>query len=173
MVIFNFVPIGTVTWMSATDDVELVEVPPEVTRPDNCRGIHGCFQGSIVAPRAVGRVVISTRSGERAVPMRAPAIPGADERFCTSGAMSHMSCNWKLESDRPANWGDSRGVIAHSTNGQSVERGDSGGPVIGEQGQLYGIIQRMGAGPTADLMQYLPIDQLFVQTERAYEIAPS
>ncbi|AZZ56666.1 hypothetical protein [Rathayibacter iranicus] len=172
-IIFNFFPIATVTWMSATDDVELAEVPPEVTRPDNCSGAHGCFQGSIIAPRAVGRVVISTRGGERAVPMRAPAIPGADERFCTSGAVSHMNCNWMVESDRPANWGDSTGVIARSTNGQSVERGDSGGPVIGEQGQLYGIIQRTGTGPSEDLMQYLPIDELFAQTGRAYEIAPS
>lgn len=170
---FNFLPVGTVTWVSATDDVELVEVPPEVTRPDNCSGAHGCFQGSIIAPRAVGRVVISTRGGERAVPMRAPAVPGADERFCTSGAISHMNCNWMAQSDRPANWGDSTGVIARSTNGQGLKRGDSGGPVIGEQGQLYGIIQRAGTGTFDNLMQYLPIDELFAQTGRAYEIAPS
>ncbi|NRD09131.1 hypothetical protein [Rathayibacter agropyri] len=170
---FNFRPIGTVTWISATDDVELVQVAPEVTKPENCSGAHGCFHGSIIAPRAVGRVVISTRGGERAVPMRAPAVPGADERFCTSGAVSHMNCNWMTDSERPANWGDDTGAIAQSTSGQTVEHGDSGGPVIGEQGQLYGIIQRVGTGPYTDLMQYLPIDQLFAQTGRAYEIAPS
>lgn len=164
--------IGVVTWMSSTDDVELVQVPPEVTSPKGCYGQHGCFQGNQVAPLAVGRVVLSTRGGERAVPMRPAAVPGADERFCTSGGFSGVNCNWMLDTDRPGNWGDDRGTIAVTTGGRGAQNGDSGGPVIGEQGQLYGIIQRGGDGAYTSLMQYLPIDEILSQLDHGYDIAP-
>lgn len=164
--------IGVVSWVSAKDDVELVLVPPEVTSSRGCYGQHGCFQGNMVAPRAVGRVILSTRGGERAVPMKPAAIPGADERFCTSGGKSGVNCNWMLDSDRPGNWGDNSGTMAVTTGGRGVVEGDSGGPVVGEQGQLYGILQRAGNPPYTSLMQYLPIDELFSQLDHDYDIAP-
>lgn len=165
-------PVGIVTWVSATDDVELVQVPPEVTRPEGCYGSHGCFVGSRIAPRAVGRVVMAVHGRERAIPMRYMAIPGGDERFCTSGAVSRINCNWVSERERPWTWGDDGGQIARSTNAIGVEAGDSGGPVIGSEGELYGIIQRFGTGAFVNLMQYLPIATFMAQTDHAYDIAP-
>lgn len=165
-------PVGIVTWVSRTDDVELVQVPPEVTSPEGCFGSHGCIVGSVIAPRAVGRVVMAVHGRERAIPMRYMAIPGGDERFCTSGAISKVNCNWVSERERPWSWGDDGGQMARSTNAVGVEAGDSGGPVIGSEGELYGIIQRFGTGALVNLMQYLPIATLMSQTDYAYDIAP-
>ncbi|AZZ54792.1 hypothetical protein [Rathayibacter iranicus] len=165
-------PIGIVTWISAVDDVELVQVPPEITSTQGCHGAHGCFGGDLIVPLASGRVVLGTPGGERAVPMKPAAIPGADERFCTSGGISGVNCRWMVETDRPGNWGDSAGQIAVTTGDRLPQRGDSGGPVVGQQGQLYGIIQRGGFGSYSNLMQYLPIEELFSQLNHEFDIAP-
>lgn len=171
----NFVNIGEVVWQSSTDDVELAVIPPyRSPTPRACFGsVVSCIAGSAVAPRAVGRVMMSTRSGERSVPMRAPGTPAPGERFCTSGLESGVNCNWVSEAVRPPGWNDQTGTMARSTNAQGLLHGDSGGPVIGQNGELYGIIERRGEHEHGNLMQYLPIATVFDQIGHNYQIAPS
>ncbi|PPI50385.1 hypothetical protein [Rathayibacter iranicus] len=165
--------VGIVTWVSPTEDVEFVQVPPEVTRTDSCFSSQACFLGSIIAPRAIGRVWMAVHGRLRAIPMRYRAVPGADERFCTSGVISGVNCNWVLEEDRPPDWPSMQGQIARSLNAIGVQWGDSGGPVIGADGELYGIIQKLGLGGYRYLMQYLPIETVMSESDYLYEIAPS
>ncbi|SOE05016.1 hypothetical protein SAMN06295924_106167 [Rathayibacter rathayi NCPPB 2980 = VKM Ac-1601] len=83
-----------------------------------------------------------------------------------------MNCNWVSEPNRPAPWKGNEGVMARSTNAQGLDHGDSGGPVISEDGRLYGIIQQAGLWDYANLMQYLPIEEVFAQLGSNYVIAP-
>ncbi|MHC2186584.1 hypothetical protein ACVLV4_002247 [Rathayibacter agropyri] len=165
----NSVQIGTVSWMSATDDVELVQVPPEVTLPQGCFGsINGCFIGSTARPRAVGQVIMRVQGSERAVPMLPPASPALGERFCTSGSTTGLNCYWLLQEGR------GRDPVAQgfATSALGLDFGDSGGPVISQQGQLYGIIQSGGMYGALTFMWYMPIDQLFRQLDHEFDIAP-
>ncbi|AND17928.1 hypothetical protein C5C18_01685 [Rathayibacter tritici] len=171
----NHQNVGSVVWMSATNDVELAVIPPYTSpAPRACFGsIQSCFAGSAVEPRAAGKVIMSTRGGERAVPMRPPGSPAPGERFCTSGVDTGVNCNWVSEANRPVNWGHDEGLMARSTNAQGLEQGDSGGPVISEDGRLYGIIQRAGLGEYVNLMQYMPIEQVLTQIGSQYALAPA
>lgn len=171
----NFERIGTVVWMSSTDDVELAVIPPYTSpTPRACFGsVAACIAGSAVEPRAVGRVMMSTRSGERPVPMNPPGSPAWGERFCTSGQETGVNCNWVLNDGRPPGWEDPTGIMARTTNAQGIDVGDSGGPVISEDARLYGIIERKGEGANVNLMQFLPIEELFDQIGPNYVIAPA
>lgn len=155
--------------MSATDDVELVQVAPDITPPQGCfSSINGCFIGSIARPRAVGQVIMRVGGSERPVPMRPPASPALGERFCTSGSTTGLNCYWLVQEGR----GGDAAAQGFATNPLGLDFGDSGGPVISLQGQLYGIIQRGGMeGPMA-FMRYMPIDQLFRQLDHEFDIAP-
>ncbi|PPG87326.1 hypothetical protein C5C00_11285 [Rathayibacter rathayi] len=163
--------IGSVTWMSDTDDVELVQVPPDSLT-------HGCFSyGCMVGgfsprPLAVGKVIMGPLQREAPVRMLPPGSPAPGERFCTSGSVSSVNCNWASEPNRPANWGTNRGLIIRSLNATSTGAGDSGGPVISRQGNFYGIIQRTGNRENINLTQYLPAEQIFEQIGSEYGIAP-
>ncbi|AZZ50183.1 hypothetical protein C5C31_10940 [Rathayibacter rathayi] len=171
----NHENVGSVVWVSETNDVELAVIPP-YTSPARraCFGsIQSCFAGSAVEPRATGKVVMSTRGGERAVPMRPPGTPAPGERFCTSGAETGVNCNWVSEASRPANWGHTEGRMARSTNAQGLDHGDSGGPVISQDGRLYGIIQRAGLMEYLNFMQYIPIEQVLSQIGSQYTLAPA
>lgn len=171
----NFENVGAVVWMSPTDDVELAVIPPDTSPlPRACFGsVELCIAASGVEPRAVGRVMMSTRRGERPVPMSPTGSPAWDEHFCTSGQETGVNCNWVSEERRPSGWGDGTGAIARSTSAQGITSGDSGGPVVSEDGRLYGIIQGAAIGDYANLMQYLPIEQLFAQIGSDYVIAPA
>ncbi|AZZ56663.1 hypothetical protein C5E08_12680 [Rathayibacter iranicus] len=171
----NFENVGSVVWMSPTDDVELAVIPPYTSpTPRACFGsVTSCIAGSAVEPRAVGRVIMSTRGGERPLPMKPAGSPAWGERFCTSGQETGVNCNWVSEHNRPSDWGDNTGVMARSTNAQGIIPGDSGGPVIGEDGRLYGIIQRAGLHEYVNVMQYLPVEQLFAQIGPNFVIAPA
>lgn len=168
-VFFNSVHIGTVSWMSASDDVELVQVAPSITLPQGCfSSINGCFIGSIARPRAVGQVIMRVGGSEAPVPMRPPATPAMGERFCTSGSTTGVNCYWML----PGGRGINPAAQGFAVNPLGLDFGDSGGPVISQQGQLYGIIQRGGMEGFWAFMRYMPIDQLFRQLDHEFDIAP-
>ncbi|WP_146077483.1 hypothetical protein [Rathayibacter rathayi] len=165
------VPIGVVTWISSTDDLELVQVAPEVST-HGCFS-YGCFVGGVAPrPRAVGKVVMGPLQREAPVRMLPPGSPAPGERFCTSGAVSSVNCNWVSEPNRPAHWGSDRGVLARALNATGMTQGDSGGPVISQQGNFYGIHTRGGLNPYLNLQEYIPAQEIFEQIGSQYGIAP-
>ncbi|AND17330.1 hypothetical protein C5C18_13185 [Rathayibacter tritici] len=167
----NNVPIGAVTWISPTDDLELVQVPPDV--PSRGCFSYGCFVGGATPrPRAAGQVIMGPLHREAPVRMLPPASPAPGERFCTSGGVSSVNCNWVSEPNRPADWGSQRGVLARTLNAIAMTSGDSGGPVISQQGNFYGIHTRGGTGPYPNLQEYIPAEQIFEQIGSEYGIAP-
>ncbi|AND17331.1 hypothetical protein [Rathayibacter tritici] len=167
----NGAVIGSVTWMSGTNDVELVQVPPDIPPPQACPS-YGCFVDRVPRPRAMGQVVMGPLNNERRVSMLAPGSPAPGERFCTSGSSTNTNCNWVSEPNRPAYWHSQEGLLARSTNATGVEAGDSGGAVISQQGNFYGIVQRGGRFLDPNLMQYLPAEVIFEQIGYDYRIAP-
>ncbi|WP_146076752.1 hypothetical protein [Rathayibacter tritici] len=163
--------IGSVTWKSDVDDVELVQVPPDV--PSRGCFSYGCMVGGATPrPRAVGQVIMGPLEREAPVRMLPPASPAPGERFCSSGGVSSVNCNWVSEPNRPWDWGDERGVIARSTNALAMDDGDSGAPIISQQGNFYGISQRKGNGAHVNLQQYLPAADIFEEIGSEYGIAP-
>ncbi|AZZ49483.1 hypothetical protein [Rathayibacter rathayi] len=167
----NGVLIGSVTWMSGTNDVELVQVPPEVPSAQACPS-YGCFVDRVPRPRAVGQVILGPPNREARVSMLAPGSPAPGEPFCTSGSTTNTNCNWVSEPVRPPYWRSTEGLLARSTNATGIEAGDSGGAVVSQQGTFYGIIQRGGRFLDPNLMQYLPAAEIFRQIEGTYGIAP-
>lgn len=169
----NSVVIGRVSWISATDDVELVQVAPEVTPQQGCyRSINGCFLNSLARPRAVGQVILRTLGGERPVPMLPPVSPARGERFCTSGSTTGVNCNWVLYEGGTGRWREEGVAQAFASNAQGVDLGDSGGPVVSQQGQFIGIIQKGGGHGQVNVMQYMPVAQLLLQLDHEFDIAP-
>ncbi|WP_146083775.1 hypothetical protein [Clavibacter michiganensis] len=167
--------VGRIIWESGDADLAIVRVDPSVTHRPHCMPnsqLHNCTILTTVSPLATGRIFLrSPFSGQpRSFPIQGTGVPGADERFCTSGATTGINCNWSTV-PLPEGFG------AHQAGAQSdglfLEGGDSGGPVAGRAGQLYGIIARMGndLGPARDIMSYTPIARLF-QEQSGYSIAP-
>lgn len=169
----NSVVIGQVSWLSPTDDLELVLVAPEVTPPQGCySSINGCYINSLARPRAVGQVILRNLGGERPVPMLPPASPAPHERFCTSGSATGVNCNWVVYRGTTGQWRE-RGVAqAFATNAQGLDHGDSGGPVVSQQGQFIGIIQKGGGTGQVNIMQYMPVAELVLQLDHEFDIAP-
>ncbi|MWV31295.1 trypsin-like serine protease [Rathayibacter iranicus] len=169
----NSVVIGRVSWLSATDDLELVQVAPEVTPPRGCySSINGCYINSLARPRAVGQVILRGIGGERPVPMLPPASPAPGERFCTSGSTTGVNCNWIVYEGGTGRWREPGVAQAFATNAQGVDHGDSGGPVVSQQGQFIGIIQKGGGHGRVNIMQYMPVAELVLQLDHEFDIAP-
>lgn len=169
----NSVVVGRVSWISATDDVELVQVAPEVTPPQGCHSsINGCFLNSLARPRAVGQVILRTLGGERPVRMLPPVSPARGERFCTSGSTTGVNCNWGVYEGGTRCWRMEGTAQAFAFNAQGIDVGDSGGPVVSEEGHFIGVIQRGGGRGQENVMQYMPAADLLLQLDHEFDIAP-
>ncbi|MBF4461144.1 hypothetical protein [Rathayibacter sp. VKM Ac-2878] len=165
--------IGEVAWRAPDDDLALVRVEPTVRRHLDCNpGSDGgqCHIQEQVFPRALGRVFLNERFGEQAVPMRAAALPGGNETFCTSGSSTGVNCSWTPVRTPSDGFSPGEAAAAFGT-GIGVIVGDSGGPVIGTQGQFYGIIVKRGINRLQGLMAYIPSDRVFRALPYYYTIA--
>ncbi|PPI52137.1 hypothetical protein C5D35_10515 [Rathayibacter toxicus] len=171
--------IGTVSWLSATYDAELVKVAPSTTQRPICTGasqLHNCFIPS-ATPRAVGKVILNSGSTQAAVPVPGTGLPAPGERFCTSGSVTFVNCSYEATGVPPEGWDP--GELAARTNGRyNVLPGDSGGPVASIGGRLYGIIVQQGHGAHdrhnyQGLMGYLPIDTVLQDLSWTYALAPA
>lgn len=167
--------VGTVTWRSATHDVEVVRVAPSMVSRPLCSGssqLHHCTISN-PTPRAVGRIILSNGGLPEAIPIQGTGIPAFGERFCTSGAVSFTNCSFELEEEVPAfGWAPDE-MAARTHNGYNVVDGDSGGPVASTGGKLYGIILVGGRGQIAGIMGYLPINVIFQDLRYGYDVAPA
>lgn len=165
--------IGVVTWRASDDDLALVRVDPNSTRRVVCSGayqLHRCTIVETITPRALGRVILDTPFSTRAVPMRPAATPGGNERFCTSGSTTGVNCSW-IKTPTPATGYSPGEAAAANTDGVGVLVGDSGGPVVGTQGQFYGIIVTRGIGANLGLMGYIPSDRAMRALGSGYTLA--
>jgi hypothetical protein len=165
--------VGNVVWTAPQDDLELVRVAPSTRRQVVCSGasqLHRCSIVETVTPLAVGKVILSTPFGERPIPMRPPAVPGTDESFCTSGSSTGVNCSW-ITTPTPREGFRPGQVAAGHTEGIGVIVGDSGGPVVGRQGQFYGIIVSRGLDQNAGLMAYIPAERALHAVGSGYELA--
>lgn len=164
-----------VIWRSSTDDLLIAKVEPSTRRNVVCTGVsqqHNCRIDIEATPRALGRVVLTTTMGERAAPVRGTAVPGADEHYCTSGVITEMDCNWTTVPIPAEGW-DPGEVAAQNARGYTLSTGDSGGPVVGMGGQLYGIITKRGLNAYHDMMAYIPMARVFESIPHYYELAPA
>ncbi|MBF4619476.1 serine protease [Clavibacter sp. VKM Ac-2873] len=165
--------VGSVTWTAPDYDLEMVRVDPNVRRTPVCTGasqLHNCFIKEDIFPRAFGRVFLDTPFGERPIPMRAGAQPGADETFCTSGSSTGVNCSW-TSAPTPARGYEPGEVAAAHASGIGVIMGDSGGPVVGVNGQFYGIIVTQGLQENVGLMGYIPASRVLGEVSSNYALA--
>lgn len=167
--------VGSVIWHSNSADIEIVKIEPLARRGWQCDPssvIHRCAVSVYYTPRAIGNIFLRDQAGRyRSIPVRGTAIPGAEENFCTSGAVTGVNCTWTA-AELPV--GHNSFQAGARTWADNVSRGDSGGPVAGRDGQLYGIINQFGLpdSPVPDLMTYAPIAQIFSE-QPGYELAGS
>ncbi|QOD08069.1 trypsin-like peptidase domain-containing protein [Rathayibacter toxicus] len=167
--------IGQVTWVSSVSDLALIKIDPLARNAVTCdpsSTLHRCSIGVFYTPRAIGNIFLLDQAGRyRSIPFRGTAIPGGDEVFCTSGAVTGVVCAWR-NSPLPADQPRHRAGASTWVHDPASE-GDSGGPVAGAQGQLYGIISEFTNRdyPMSDVMSYVPIDQFF-EEQPYYSLAP-
>ncbi|AZZ56928.1 hypothetical protein [Rathayibacter iranicus] len=166
--------VGTITWVSPVDDLEILTVPPSTVQRPACIGASQLHHCTIPAatPKALGRIVLGSGGREQPVPVHGAGIPAVGERFCTSGAVSFVNCSYRTMDVPPA----ARGFVpatARSDNGRTVAPGDSGGPVASINGTIYGIILFQGHDEHAGTMGYLPIDLIAQDLGYGYDLAPA
>lgn len=166
--------IGKVVWVSSRADIELVKVEP-ISRPhwtcDPGSTLHHCGYSTYYTPRAIGNIFLfAPPGGIRSIPIRGTAVPGGGETFCTSGARSGVNCTWSTATLPVSGLYGRAGATTWAHN---VVSGDSGGPVAGTGGQLYGIISQGGipGGDTPDMMNYVPMATVFEELP-GYVLAP-
>ena len=168
--------IGEVSFMSPDRDIALVKVDPVMRRQPVCSGasqLHRCFISEDSTPRASGKILLRANNGVGVIPVAGSGDPRGDEIFCTSGSVTGVNCGWRLAA------GDHDGVfppgenVARSMRNQSVVMGDSGGPVAGRDGTLYGIITTRGNGQYEGLMSYVPMSKVFDTIGPYYALAPA
>nr|WQM79103.1 hypothetical protein PCFP21_255 [Curtobacterium flaccumfaciens pv. poinsettiae]WQM79199.1 hypothetical protein PCFP23_250 [Curtobacterium flaccumfaciens pv. poinsettiae]WQM79337.1 hypothetical protein PCFP24_435 [Curtobacterium flaccumfaciens pv. poinsettiae]WQM79412.1 hypothetical protein PCFP11_325 [Curtobacterium flaccumfaciens pv. poinsettiae]WQM79447.1 hypothetical protein PCFP31_065 [Curtobacterium flaccumfaciens pv. poinsettiae] len=164
--------VGKVIWTAPSDDLELVQVDPNFNRQVVCQpgSVHRCTIVEHVYPRAFGRVFLAPNGRPRTIPMTASSVPGGDERFCTSGSSTGVNCSWSTAPTPRTGFAPGEAAASH-TQGIGVIAGDSGGPVVGANGQFYGIIVTRGIGPLLGLMGYIPSSRA-LSAVGSYEIAP-
>lgn len=165
--------VGSVIWTAPDDDLEIVRVDPNVRRQPVCSGasqLHRCTIIEDVFPRARGRVFLNTPFGERPIPLSRSDAPGANETFCTSGSSTGVNCSWTTVPTPARGYSPGEVAAAHAT-GIGVIAGDSGGPVVGVNGQFYGIIVTRGLRENYGLMGYIPAGRVFQKLGSGYELA--
>ncbi|MHC2186202.1 hypothetical protein ACVLV4_001855 [Rathayibacter agropyri] len=166
--------VGTVTWVSSHYDLAIVMIPPSRVQRPICSGasqLHHCTIPP-TTPRAVGRIVLNRGSTQQAVPIPGVGIAAVGERFCTSGAVSFVNCAFEVADTATAGLPPGE-LAARTTNGISLQPGDSGGPVANVSGRLYGIIISRGEDDERDIIGYLPMDIIFRDLGYDYALAPA
>lgn len=165
--------VGTVSWVSPNYDFEIAKIPPSTVQRPMCSGasqLHHCTITD-ATPRAVGRIILND-SAQGATPIPGIGIPAAGERFCTSGAVTFVNCAFE-SIDVPV-FGFAPGeVAARTVTGNNITAGDSGGPVAGLNGRLYGIILLWGINEYTGIMGYLPMPTILQDLGYSYELAPA
>ncbi|MWV29913.1 hypothetical protein [Rathayibacter iranicus] len=166
--------VGRVSWRSPTYDIELATIPPSVAQRPVCSGasqLHHCTIPP-ATPRAVGRIILNSNPPENAVPIVGFGVPDVGERFCTSGSISYINCVFEI-TDTPPGQSQSGQDFARTMNGVTLQPGDSGGPVAGVNGRLYGIISKRGRDNYRDTIGYVPMFVVMQDLGYVYELAPA
>lgn len=165
---------GTVTWVSSHYDLAIATIPPSTVQRPICSGasqLHHCTIPP-ATPRAVGRIILNRGSTQQAVPVPGAGIAAVGEHFCTSGAVSFVNCAFEVAETAPGEFPPGE-LAARTTNGITLEPGDSGGPVANVSGRLYGIILSRGEDEYRDIIAYLPMDIIFQDVRYDYALAPA
>lgn len=170
--------IGAVVWQSAASDIELVRVSPlrrDLT-PLWCSHHHSapaCISHLLSYTPLANNQVFMLRAGreERLAVNGFSNAP--DDRFCTSGWRTGVRCVWQGISAEP---GRSRQRYQHveaasSDEMNSVEPGDSGGPVVTYDRHLIGIISSNDP-ETRSIIYYTPMQQVLHELYN-YILAPA
>ncbi|PMS31243.1 trypsin [Trinickia symbiotica] len=170
------VAIGTVVWQSAASDIELVRVSPKPNPWSlQCSGHHSaafCSPIQTYTPLANNQVFMP-RAGQEA---RLAVTGWSDapyEQFCTSGWRTGVRCVWQGMSVEAGVYKPSYEHInaAHSSELNSIDNGDSGGPVVAYDRQLIGIISS-GEPDGRSIVYYTPMQQVLYELY-AYSLAPA
>ncbi|MEF9418030.1 trypsin-like serine protease [Xanthomonas citri] len=169
--------IGNVVWQSATSDIELVRVSPQ---PDPATALYCASHGSAVfcnpiqsyVPRANNQVFMP-RAGREARLAVSGWANAPDGQFCTSGWRTGVRCVWQGMSlvqgiPRPSY---QHIDAAHGSELNSIDNGDSGGPVVTYDRHLIGIISSGEPGGRS-IVYYTPMQQVLHELY-SYSLAPA
>ncbi|MEX3901201.1 hypothetical protein OKW34_004350 [Paraburkholderia youngii] len=171
------IAIGTVVWQSAASDIELVRVSPKPNpRSLQCASTsHSaafCSPVQTYTPLANNQVFMP-RAGQEARLAVTGWSDAPDEQFCTSGWRTGVRCVWRGMSLAP---GDLKPKYEHidaaaSSEFDSVDKGDSGGPVVTYDRHLIGIISS-GEAEARSIVYYTPMQQVLYELY-SYSFAPA
>ncbi|WP_028215431.1 trypsin-like serine protease [Paraburkholderia mimosarum] len=170
------VAIGNVVWQSAASDIELVRVSPKPNPMSlHCASHHSaafCSPIQTYTPLANNQVFMP-RAGQEARLAVTGWSDAPDEQFCTSGWRTGVRCVWRGMSVQA---GVYRGSYEHINGAQSseldsIENGDSGGPVVTYERQLIGIISS-GEPVGRSVVYYTPMQQVLYELY-SYSLAPA
>lgn len=169
--------LGTVVWQSAASDIELVRVSPE---RDSYAALY-CASHSSAAfcnpfqsyrPRANNQVFMP-RGGREARLAVSGWSNAPDEQFCTSGWRTGVRCLWRGISIVPgmlrSNYEHTE--AAESSEFNSIDHGDSGGPVVTYDRHLIGIISEGEPGGRS-IFFYTPMRQVLHELF-SYSLGPA
>ncbi|PPF25978.1 hypothetical protein C5C34_00620 [Rathayibacter rathayi] len=166
--------IGSVIWKSTMLDVSIARIDPIGESHVGCdpsSSLHRCTVATSYMPRATGRIFLFDHFGRYAsLPVIGMGVPSVNEVFCTSGARTGVNCSWGVARLPPA---APIFVLGARTFRNQVLVGDSGGPVAGRDGRLYGIVSEglNWNDSDPDLMTYVPISRI-LEEQRGYALAP-
>ncbi|CAN7249574.1 hypothetical protein [Acidovorax sp. LjRoot117] len=173
--------LGKVVWLDQIRDVAMVRVPPDVTWNHVCvvdpKWNNPCHLTYTTTPRAVGRVItvpfgLPTFSS---LPLAGVGSPAPGLPFCTSGAITNITCDWVSAPIPHGPESPPEGVAKGAINTlRPVQPGDSGGAVVSTHRLLYGFISFRQNPLDPNLpyfMGYTPVEY-FHQLQPDYSLAP-
>lgn len=168
--------IGNVVWQSATSDIELVRVSPQPGPSSLYCASHGsaafCNPIQSYIPRANNQVFMPRAGREARLPVNGWSN-APDGQFCTSGWRTGVRCVWQGFSLTPGIWRPSYEHIssAHASELNSIDNGDSGGPVVTYDRHLIGIVSS-GEPNGRSIVYYTPMQQVLHELY-SYSLAPA
>ncbi|PPT68964.1 trypsin-like serine protease [Xanthomonas arboricola] len=169
--------IGNVVWQSATSDIELVRVSPQqdqaaVLYCSSHSSAAFCNPIQSYTPRANNQVFMP-RAGREARLAVTGWSNAPDGQFCTSGWRTGVRCVWHGMSLVPGIPRPSYQHIdaAHASELNSIDNGDSGGPVVTYDRHLIGIISS-GEHDGRSIAYYTPMQQVLHELY-SYSLAPA
>ena len=138
--------IGKVIWVSPSTDIALIRVPPSTNNHQACgithSGVQRCWLDVDYWPRASGKVILGAWAARETRPEPVPGAgtPAPHAHYCTSGFVTDVNCMWFSSPFPPQFEPYPASVVGASNNVRGLQPGDSGGPVMGYDGTIYGII---------------------------------